>query len=129
VSCGAEAHGVDCIVSRLDVVNAANGLLDVARRVTRSVLPRIEGANAKQLREGVRSSRLLVQTGKRDRLLRSLVLDADLGFRVPDILKQALGNIVGARVHFALNVARPNGPVHVTAPANALPPSAFPGGS
>ena len=128
VSCGAEAPAVeDCIQSKLNVVNAANDLLDVAQRVTGGVLPRIEGANAKQLRQSVRASKLSVRTGKKDRLLRSLVVDVDFGFQVPEILKNALGNIVGAKVHFALSVARANLPVSVAAPKNALPASQYPG--
>lgn len=64
----------------------------------------------------------------RDQLLRRLLLKADLGLEVPESLRRALGQVVGAKVEFELAVASPNEPVTVKPPANPLPPSALSGG-
>jgi hypothetical protein len=117
----------DHVTADLDVVAAANGLLDLVRQLGRDV-PRIEGQQAKQLRDAVESSSIDVWSGKRDRLLRRLVLTADLGLDVPESLRRALGEVVGAKIEFELAVSHPNQPVHVVAPANPLPPSALSGG-
>jgi hypothetical protein len=125
-SCG-EARGVDCVESDLNVVAAANDLLDLGGRLAGQEYPRLHGRSAQQLRDAVRSAKLKLATGAHDRLLRSLVIDVDLGLDVPEQLRSALGNIVGAKIHFALSVGRPNRPVHVAAPQGALPSSALPG--
>jgi hypothetical protein len=121
---GAEA---DHVSADLDVVAAANGLLDLVRDLGRDA-PRIEGQQAKQLEDAVESSSIDVWSGTRDRLLRRLVLKADLGLDVPQSLQQALGDVVGAKIEFELAIARPNEPVKVSPPANPLPPSALSGG-
>jgi hypothetical protein len=121
---GAES---DHVTADLDVVAAANGLLDLVRDLGRDV-PRLEGQQAKQLENAVESSSIDVWSGKRDRLLRRLLLRADLGVDVPRSLRRALGEVVGAKIEFELAVAHPNEPVRVTAPRNPLPASALSGG-
>jgi hypothetical protein len=117
----------DHVTADLDVVAAANGLLDLVRGLGRDV-PRIEGRQAKQLRDAVESSSIDVWAGKDDRLLRRLLLKAALGLDVPESLRRALGDVVGAKIEFELAVANPNEPVRVTAPPNPLPASALSGG-
>jgi hypothetical protein len=117
----------DHVTADLDVVAAANGLLDLVRGLGRDV-PRIEGQQAKQLQDAVESSSIDVWSGTQDRLLRRLLLKADLGLEVPKSLRRALGEVVGAKVEFELAVANPNEPVTVEPPANPLPPSALSGG-
>jgi hypothetical protein len=102
----------DHIKAQLDVVNAANGLLGLVRSLGRSA-PTITGSNADQLRKAVKSSSIDVWTGKQDKLLRRLDLKAQLGFDVPDELRRALGDVVGANVEFELAVSNPNQPVHI----------------
>jgi hypothetical protein len=121
-----EGAETDHVTADLDVVAAANGLLDLVRGLGRDA-PRIEGRQAKQLEDAVESSSIDVWTGKDDRLLRRLLLKADLGFDVPESLKRALGEVVGAKIEFELAVAKPNEPVHVAPPANPLPASALGG--
>jgi hypothetical protein len=105
----------DRVTGVLDVVAAANGLMGLAELAGRDGA-QIEGADADRLREATRSSSVHLLTGKDDRLLRRLVLSADLGFDVPQSLKQALGTTVGAKIEFLLAVARPNSPVKVKGP-------------
>jgi hypothetical protein len=126
---GGEVGGAetDHVTADLDVVAAANGLLDLVRQLGRQA-SRIEGQQAEQLRDAVESSSIDVWTGKRDRLLRRLLLKAQLGLDVPESLRRALGDVVGARVEFELAVSNPNRPVRVQPPANPLPPSALSGG-
>ena len=126
---GGEVGGADTdhVMADLDVVAAANGLLELVRGLGRET-PRIQGQQADQLRDAVESSSIDVWSGKDDHLLRRLLLEAQLGFDVPDSLRRALGDVVGARVEFELAVSNPNQPVHVSPPANPLPPSAVSGG-
>ena len=109
----------DRITARLDVVRAANDLAALARAAGRQV-PELEGANAKQ--HAVQSSSFELYTGKKDRLLRRLRIEADFAFG-PQTLRTVLGSLVGAKVKFVLGVDRPNSTVHVEPPAHALPAS------
>jgi hypothetical protein len=117
----------DHVVADLDVVAAANGLLGLVRDLGRDA-PTIEGDAADQLKDAVESSNIEVWSGKDDHLLRRLLLEADLGLDVPESLRRALGDVVGAKVEFELAIAKPNQPVSVPPPTNPLPSSELPGG-
>jgi hypothetical protein len=117
----------DHVAADLDVVAAANGLLGFVRELGRET-PRIEGDSADQLKDAVESSRIQVWSGKKDHLLRRLLLNADLGLDVPESLRRVLGEVVGAKVDFELAVANPNHPIDVAPPLNPLPSSALPSG-
>jgi hypothetical protein len=99
----------------LDVVAAANGLMGFAALAGRNAAE-IIGTDATRLQDAVRASSVHVLTGKDDRLLRRLVMSADLGFDVPATLKNALGTSVGAKIDFLLAVERPNSAVVVHGP-------------
>jgi hypothetical protein len=103
------------ISGTVDPVNAANGLFGLVRQLGRPA-PTIEGDSADQLRKAVTSSHLDLWTGKKDKLLRRLLLRARLGFDIPAQLKAALGGVSGAKVEFELAIANANRPVHVSAP-------------
>ncbi len=107
--------------AELNVVNAVNGLLEVARQFGGSNLPRVGDASAEQLQRAVRASSFELYSGEDDRLLRRLAMDVDIGFEVSEPLRQALGELVGARITFELSVTDPNEPVSVREPAGALP--------
>ena len=111
-----EEGDVDRVEGTLDIVETVNGLGDLARGFGRS-FPRIEGDAADQLRESTRSTLFEVQTGKEDRLLRLLRMEADFGFAVPPELRAALGELVGAKVAFRLGVEDANREVRVADPA------------
>ena len=117
----------DRITAELDVVQTANDLASLARAAGRQV-PELRGANADQLKDAVRSSSFELFTGKQDRLLRRVRIEADLALGVPRELRTVLGSLVGAKVRFVLGVDRPNSAVHVTPPAHPLPASQLPSG-
>lgn len=106
---------LDHVTAKLDVVNAANGLLGLLRGLGKQA-PTIEGAEADRFRTAVESSSFDVWTGKQDRLLRRLLMNAQLGLSVPPELRRVLGEVVGAKVDFELAIARPNQPVTVAPP-------------
>jgi hypothetical protein len=117
----------DRVSGDLDVVAAANGLLDLVRQLGRAA-PAIEGDQAKQLENAVKASSFELWSGRDDHLLRRLLLHADLGLDVPESLRRALGDVVGAKIDFELAVSNPNKPVSVAPPTNPLPSSQLPGG-
>lgn len=121
---GGEVGGADTdhVAGELDVVAATNGLIDLARAFGRP-LPRLEEADADRLRDSARETNFDVWTGKDDRLLRRLVLAAELGLEVPEELRAALGDLVGATITFELGVTDPNEDVSVEAPPNPRPSS------
>jgi hypothetical protein len=129
LSDGGRVGGADTdrVRAGLDVVHAANDLISLARASGQPV-PQLRGADAKQLAEAVRSSSFELYTGKKDRLLRRVRLEADLGLTAPTELRTVLGSRVGAHVRFVLGVDRPNSAVQVAAPANALPAAQMPRG-
>jgi hypothetical protein len=111
----------------LDVVAAANGLLDLLRQFGHAA-PTIAGDQAKQLEDAVNSSSFELWSGRDDHFLRRLLLKADLGLDVPQSLRRVLGSVVGAKIDFELAVSDPNKPVSVAPPTNPLPSSQLPGG-
>ena len=94
----------DHVHARLDVVQTVNGLLPLAPGTH---VMRITGQNAKRLAHAVRSSSFDVYTGKDDHLLRRATVDVDFALDVPKQLRQALGDLVGAKVHFLVGVDDP----------------------
>jgi hypothetical protein len=129
VADGGEVGGVQTrrVSGDLDVVAAANGLLDLIRQLGRNA-PTIEGDQAKQLEQAVRSSSFDLWAGREDHVLRRLLLKADLGLEVPESLRRVMGDIVGAKIDFELAISNPNEPVSVQPPAHPLPSSQLPGG-
>ncbi|MDQ2967166.1 MAG: hypothetical protein M3R37_02470 [Actinomycetota bacterium] len=75
------------VAGDLDVVAAANGLLDLLRQLGRDA-PTIAGDQAKQLEDAVKSSSFELWSGRDDHLLRRLLLKADLGLDVPPTLRR-----------------------------------------
>jgi hypothetical protein len=126
---GGEVGGAqtDLVSGDLDLVAATNGLIELARGFGRA-LPRIEGPNADLLRDSARETNFSVWTGEDDRLLRRLLLEAEFGLEVPEALRAALGDLVGATITFELGVTDPNADVSVEAPEDPRPSSELPGG-
>jgi hypothetical protein len=129
VSDGGDVGGASTtrVSGTLDVVAAANDLLDLVRQLGRAA-PTIEGEQAKQLRNAVESSSFDLWSGRDDHLLRRLLLKADLGLAVPQSLRGVLGDVVGAKLDFELAISHPNKAVSVPPPTNPLPSSQLPGG-
>jgi hypothetical protein len=91
--------GSGCVQGRLDVVPAVNTLL----RLSGSSRT-ISGDEASALKAAARRASYRVLFSH-DHLLRALDLDVDIGFDAPTRLRQALGALVGARIHLELGVA------------------------
>lgn len=129
LSDGGEVGGAetDHVHSDLNTAAAVSDLLSLSSGFGSSV-PALYSKSRDRLVSATRSASLDLYTGKNDRLLRKLEIDADFGLKVPDALAAALGTTVGATVQFDLQISNPNSPVHVAAPKNALPSSEFPGG-
>jgi hypothetical protein len=117
----------DRIDANLDVAAAAQDLVELARGLAQGSLGDLSDADEQTIERATREAKLRLFTGKEDRLLRRLDVDVDLGFAVPAQLRNALGNLVGARIEFELRVDDPNRPVTVTKPQNVLPYSELPG--
>ncbi len=120
-----EGDEVDRVVGEVDVAAAVEDLLALARRLGAEVPESLSDEDLERIEQSVRSSRFELETGADDRLLRRVHVDADFGLDVPERLREILGQVVGAKVVFELGVAKPNEPVQVEAPADALPYSAL----
>lgn len=126
---GGDVGGTDTdkIEAGLDVVAAANDLIELARSLGGPDLGTIEGQEAEQLRDAVRDATLAVWTGDDDRLLRRLLIEADFDPRLPEGLEE-LARAAGSKVTFELAIDDPNQRVEVAAPENPRPASELPGG-
>lgn len=120
------SDGVDEVEGDLDVVAVTNDLVDIARAFGNSRLSRLDADDAKRIAEATEDSHFELESGHDDHLLRRLALDVDLGLDVPEDLRAALGDAVGATITFELDLDGPNEPVTVKAPANARPSSELP---
>jgi hypothetical protein len=120
---GGEVDGVETemIAGPLDVVAAANDLLEMARDLGSTTVPSIEGEEADRLRGAVESASLEVIVGRDDDLLRRLRIDVDLVATAPDRLEPALSELLGVRFHLLLAIEDPNEPVRVEPPRESLP--------
>jgi hypothetical protein len=117
---------VDRVTGELDVVAAANGLSELARSFGRP-LASLDQDDEKRLRDAAKETRFELESGRDDHLLRHLLLEVELGFDVPDVLRDALGDAVGADLTFQLDIDKPNEPVEVQPPPNPRPASELPG--
>jgi hypothetical protein len=122
-----EADGENTVRGRLHVVAVINDLVDVARAFGGSSLSRLDSDDARRLARATEESRFELERGE-DGLLRRLVLETDLGLDVPRDLQDALGDVVGAKVGFELELDDVNTEVDVSAPPNPRPASDLPRG-
>ena len=122
---------VDRVSGRLDVANAINDLLELAKQLGArelAAIPRIEGQAETQLDRAVRSSTFEVVTGDSDRYLHRLAMVVDFGATAPPSLRPALQSLAGVTVRFELSLANHNRPVTVSEPEGATPYSERTGG-
>jgi hypothetical protein len=118
-----EAEGaVARVEGRLDVGEAATDLVAVLAELGAADAGVLDEASAETLERATRSSRVVVETGSDDRLLRRLTIEVELGVDESPELEQALESLGGrAELTFELRIERPNEPVDVAAPENAQP--------
>lgn len=123
---GTGAGAIDLITGTLDPVAALNDVLALAVGfgVSEEDAPRrLEGEGAERVRRAVRGARVVLATGRSDRLLRRLQMHIDLGVEDQEALREALGRLAGVRLSMDLAVEQPNRRVQVEAPSNARPAS------
>ncbi len=117
-------QSVERIGGRLDVANAINDLLDLARQLGASELaavPRIAGRAETQLDRAVRSSTFELFTGESDRYLRRLAMVVDFAATAPPSLRPALQTLADINVRFELALSNHNQAVTVQEPEGAIP--------
>ena len=114
----------DKVTGELDLVAIVNDLGEVARSFGASSAPELSSADGERLSDAVEETTFELYSGKDDRLLRRLLLEADVAFQVAPQLREALGDFAAAKVTFELEIANPNEPIEVEAPENAQPPNA-----
>jgi hypothetical protein len=123
----AEQDGdIDRVTGELDVPAVVDGLSELARSFGRP-LPPLDADDKKRLRDAAEDTRFELESGHDDHLLRHLLMEVDLGFDVPQVLQDVLGDVVGADLRFQLDIDDPNQPVDVQPPPNPLPASELPG--
>jgi hypothetical protein len=98
---GADSCGDHCVEGNLDVASAIAGLLGAAgAHVT------LSDDDRETLADATKDASYRVESTD-DHLLRELRADVDLGFDVPERLRRALGDLVGARIDVRLAIANP----------------------
>ena len=114
---------VDHVSARLDAVAALRDIFGAASAAGAAV-PDLSGANAAKLDDAIDSATLDLWAGREDRLLRRLRVRLSFGAKVPDGLRERLGDFVGGRIAFDVDLSRLNRPVRVETPesvAGTLP--------
>lgn len=119
---GEGPDGTTRVTAKVDVVNVANDLIELTNDLREDDLAKLEGDDAKRLDEAVKSATIDLLKDDDD-FLRSLELVADIGFAVPEKLREVLTSEIGSVFEFELTIDRPNEPVTVEAPANPRPAS------
>ena len=119
VSSGPEVDGVatEQVTGEADAIAILNdviGLLDQFGTGEGGV-DRLEGDAADRVRKAVSAAGAEVVTGKDDRLLRRANVSVDLAVADPKV-REALGDLAGARLALSLEVTNLNQPVEVAAP-------------
>ena len=125
VSAGGLVGGTetDRVAGAVNVPNALNDLFELAARLGAAPqgTSRLQGDAAAAVQRAVRSSGVEVFTGKKDRLLRRLVLTVEFGVEAPPELATRLGPYAAARLSLDLSIGDPNRPVTVGEPENPRP--------
>lgn len=107
----------DRITGELRIGPALHDLFSAARKAGVGPVP--SARDAGRLDDSMTDSSIELLTGKKDRFLRRLRLNAQLG--VPARLRKRLGSGAQLQLDFELGVARPNRRVRVHAPSQSQP--------
>lgn len=115
----------DHVTAELDAATALRDIFTAARK-TGAAVPDLSDTSAAKLREAVDESKVDLWSGHEDGLLRRLRVRLSFRSRVPESLRARLGEYVGGRFAFDVEVSDPNAPVEVDTPsdvAGTLPAS------
>lgn len=116
---GPEVDGAptDQITGNADVVAILNDVIGLTKQFgTGDGVKKLEGDAAERVRRAVSAAGAEVVTGRDDRLLRRADVTVDLAVADPRV-REALGDLAGARLTMALEVTDLNRPVDVAVPA------------
>jgi hypothetical protein len=105
----------DRVVATLDAGAALRDIF-AAVRAAGNRAPRIDADAERELRRSVDESRLELWSGADDKLLRRLWVRIGFKADVPQGLRRSLGELVGGRLRFDIDLSELNRPVKVTAP-------------
>jgi hypothetical protein len=120
---------VDTVTGRVDPVPAMNDLLALAAGLgndSSAQPPQLQAADAAEFKRAVKSARIVLVTGHRDRILRSLKITFDLASGQSPRLRTALGKLANVRLTVELSLADVNRPVSLPPPSNVRPISERP---
>jgi hypothetical protein len=126
VSAGGVVGGVDTnqVTTDLDTGAVMRGLVQLARSfgAGRSAqLPQLSRSDADAVRRSTKSATMRIWTGKKDRMLRKLVLDAEFAVRDKKIAEHVKA-LSGIRIKLETRITKLNEPVKVEAPSRAIQP-------
>ena len=118
-----QGQAVDRVSGRLEVANAVNDLLELAKALgsQAAALPRITGQSKTQLERSVRSSTFEALIDRASHHLRRLVMTVDFEATAPPSLRPTLQTLANVKVTFELALNRVNQPVQVAEPQGAIP--------
>jgi len=107
----------DKVTGTADAVAILNDVIGLTEQfgASQDGVKRLDGDAAERVRRAVAGARAEVVTGKDDRLLRRADATVDLAVTDPKV-RDALGDLAGARLVLALEVTNLNKPVQVTEP-------------
>jgi len=109
--------GTDQITGQADAVSILNDVIGLPAQfgTTQEGVTPLEGDAAERVRRAVAAARADVVTGKGDHLLRRANASVDLAVTDPKV-REALGDLAGARLALSLEVTNINKPVQVAEP-------------
>ena len=117
VTTSARAAATEQITGKADAVAILNDVIGLTQRFGAgdAGVKQLEGDAADRVRKAVAGARAEVVTGKDDRLLRRADVSVDLAVTDPRV-REALGELAGARMTLTLAVTELNRPVDVPIP-------------
>jgi hypothetical protein len=112
-----DGAATDQITGKADAVAILNDVIGLTEQfgAGEGAVRKLDGDAADRVRNAVAGAQAQVVTGKDDRLLRRADVTVDLAVSDPKV-REALGELAGARLTLALAVENLNRPVEVTVP-------------
>lgn len=126
VSAGGLVGGVDTdqVTTGLDTGAVLRGLVQLARAFgagRAAQLPTLSQGDVEPVREATKAATMSVWTGKKDRILRKLVMEAELA--AGKDLSERIKALAGIRIRLETTITKVNEPVKVEAPSGPIQPA------